>query len=90
MILPPILNYEENRIIKTGIKLNYKELMLSTFRLKRFLVAYYEFGYLITYFTSFKYPLFTTVFYIYSLLILLFYGVGFLFFTILLMFFLYY
>lgn len=39
---PPIQNYEESRAIKTGIKQNYNELKLSSFRLKRFLAAYYE------------------------------------------------
>ena len=90
MIETPLLNYEESRALKTGIKLNYQELKIASFRLKRFLYAYWEFGKIQTHFLSFKYPLFTTFCYIYSLFILVFYGAGFLMFTLLLFLFLFY
>lgn len=90
MIEPPLLNYEESRFLRTGIKLNYKELMLSTFRLRRFTCAYFELGKVMVHFTSFKYPLFTTLINFYCLFVLIFFGVGFLTFTFVLMMFLYF
>lgn len=71
LIVPPKENYEESRVLRTGIKLNYSELKLSTFRMKRFLAAYYELGKIQTHFLSFKYPLFTTTVLLLSVFVLL-------------------
>ena len=70
-ISPILENYHENRPIESGFRNAYKELQITTFRLKR-LFAYRDFMFeKWTEFLCFKYPLFTSMFFIISLIFVL-------------------
>ncbi len=54
-------NYHESRVIEAGIKKNYKELKMSSFRLKRWFSLKKIYTKYLTEFLNFKYPVFTSI-----------------------------
>lgn len=72
-----IENYNESKFLNFGIKENFKELKISSFRVKRHLAFKDLLNQYLSDLFNFKYPLFSYSFFIYSIILTRFAGVFF-------------